>query len=78
VKGYTPPYNIEKNYLIAMQKRNLLLRKRLAHQNLNKEVSNERSRFYQAGTISSINSRKKFEVQRSIPYTMHGRDRLWR
>jgi hypothetical protein len=26
-KGYIPPYNIEKNYLIAIQKRNLLLRR---------------------------------------------------
>jgi hypothetical protein len=26
-RGYTPPYSIEKNYFIATQKRNLLLRK---------------------------------------------------
>jgi hypothetical protein len=28
-KGYIPPYNIEKNNLIAIQKRNLLLRRKI-------------------------------------------------
>jgi hypothetical protein len=39
-RGYTPPYSIEKNYLIATKKRNLLLSKRVATlNNLNEEVS---------------------------------------
>ena len=32
-KGYIPPYSIEKNYLIAMKKRNLLLRKEVIDNN---------------------------------------------
>jgi hypothetical protein len=39
--GYTPEGTTEKNALISTQKRNLLLRNRLADHNLNKEVSNE-------------------------------------
>jgi len=33
-KGYTPPYSIEKNYLIATKKRNLLLSKEDQHNQL--------------------------------------------
>jgi len=76
VKDYTPQI-IEKNYLIAMQKRNLLLRKRLAHQNLNKEVSKEQSRFYQAGTISSTQERDS-RSERASPIPCMVGDRLWR
>ena len=41
IKGYTTELSKEKNNLIAIKKRNLLLRKRLPDQNQNKEVSNE-------------------------------------
>jgi len=40
-EGYTAEPDIEKKFLISSKKRNLLLRKRLADQNQNKEVSNE-------------------------------------
>jgi hypothetical protein len=33
-KGYTPPYSIEKNYLIATKKRNLLVSKEDQHNQL--------------------------------------------
>jgi hypothetical protein len=40
--GYISPYTIEKNYLIAIQKRNLLLREKMGKStNLRQEVPNE-------------------------------------